>query len=101
MSRIKLALDVVQDLKNLADSIETLANAAYGDETPAVKEEVPATKEDSNKTLEEVRKVLADISRKGYTEKVRNAILKQGAKKLSDVDPSKYDALLKELEGLE
>jgi hypothetical protein len=32
MSRTKLALDVVQDLRSLADSIETLANAALGDD---------------------------------------------------------------------
>ena len=31
MSRTKLALDVVQDLRNLADSLETLANAVVGD----------------------------------------------------------------------
>jgi hypothetical protein len=101
MSRIKLALDVVKDLKNLADSIETLANAAYGNETSAVMKEVSVAEKDSNKTLEEVRKLLADKSRQGYTDEVRSAILKQGAKKLSDVDPSKYDALLKELEDLE
>ena len=33
MSRIKLALDVVQDLRSLADSIEVLANAIV-DSTP-------------------------------------------------------------------
>ena len=30
MSKIKLALDVVEDLRSLADSIETLAGAVEG-----------------------------------------------------------------------
>lgn len=45
-------------------------------------------------TLEEVRSVLADLSRKGYTDAVRELLHKYGANKLSAVDPERYSALL-------
>lgn len=45
-------------------------------------------------TLEEVRSVLADLSRKGYTDAVRELLHKYGANKLSAVDPVSYNALL-------
>ncbi len=44
MSKTKLALDVVQDLRSLADSLEALASAAMG-ETPAQTEKPTQTAE--------------------------------------------------------
>ena len=51
-------------------------------------------------TLEDVRAVLADASRKGHTAEVRSLLQKYGSKKLSEVDPSNYKALLADVEGL-
>ena len=51
-------------------------------------------------TLEEVRAVLADASRKGHTAEVRSLLQKYGSKKLSEVDPANYKALLADVEGL-
>ena len=45
-------------------------------------------------TLEEVRSVLADLSRRGYTDTVRELLHKYGANKLSAVGPLSYNALL-------
>ena len=51
-------------------------------------------------TLDEVRKVLAEKSRDGFTKEIRELLLKHGANKLSEVNPSDYPALLSEVEEL-
>ena len=50
--------------------------------------------------LEEVRAVLAEKSRAGKTAEVKNLLTKFGVNKLSELDASKYDELLKETEGI-
>ena len=49
-------------------------------------------------TLEEVRAVLAEKSRAGKTAEVKELLAKFGVNKLSELDSSKYDELLKEAE---
>ncbi len=51
-------------------------------------------------TLEEVRTLLAEKSRAGLTEQVKEIIEKHGAKKLSEIDPAEYEALIAEVEVL-
>lgn len=51
-------------------------------------------------TLEEVRAVLAEKSRSGKTTEVKELLTKFGVNKLSELDASKYDELLKETEGI-
>lgn len=51
-------------------------------------------------TLEEVRAVLAEKSRAGKTAEVKNLLTKFGVNKLSELDASKYDELLKETEEI-
>ena len=51
-------------------------------------------------TLEEVRAVLAEKSRSGKTAEVKELLTKFGVNKLSELDASKYDELLKETEGI-
>lgn len=122
MSRMKLLLDVVADLRSLADSLQAVADAAVqgGQEQPdqgreekpvqkpekksAAKEmeplaEVPAP-EAKPLTLEEVRAALAEKSRAGHTAEVKALLIKHGADKLSDIDPAEYPALLAEAEVL-
>lgn len=104
MSRMKLLLDVVQDLRSLADSIQTLCNALveheYSDSVPdPVPAPAPAAPE-KKVTLEEVRAVLAEKSHDGLTAEVRELLQKYGATKLSGVDPKHYAALLKDAEVL-
>lgn len=103
MSKIKLLLDVVSDMRSLADSIEAVAEAiTSGDaikDEPAEKQKVPELKE-KKVTLEEVRGVLAKKSQAGLTVEVRELIIKYGGAKLSEVDPSHYGALLKDAEVL-
>lgn len=122
MSKIKLLLDVVSDLRSLADSLQAVADAvAQGgqerleqttEEKPtqkpekktAAKKEEPSTEEVGQQstplTLEQVRAALAEKSRAGHTSEVKALLIKHGADKLSDIDPAEYPALLAEAEVL-
>ena len=51
-------------------------------------------------TLEQVRAALAEKSRSGFTAQVRELLIKHGAAKLSDIDPTEYPALMADAEGL-
>ena len=124
MSKIKLALDVVSDLKSLAESIETLVHAMESNEVaneadeeptkkkskakqkeeesetkePEIKEpEVEEVPEEKQPTLEEVRAAMADKSRDGHREAVKAIITKYGANNLSSLDPKHYAAALEEV----
>ena len=107
MSRIKLLLDVVNDLESLTESLRTLANAIASDEPSFESEEKSSTQETPEvkpaaKTIsvEDVRAVLTPISQSGKTTQIKELLIKHGADRLSDIDPSKYEALLADAEVL-
>ena len=106
MSRIKLLLDVIEDIRSLADSLQAVATALgqsdSEDAAVAAPAAPPAPADPPPKaiTLEEVRAVLAERSHDGYTDRVRGLLQKYGAEKLSGVDPKHYAALLKDAEVL-
>ena len=116
MSKMKLLLDVVSDLRSLADSLQAVADAVAqgGQEQPdQTTEERPAQEpekktaakkeekaEPKSLTLERVRAALAEKSRAGHTSEVKALLIKHGADKLSDIDPAEYPALLAEAEVL-
>ncbi len=110
MSKIKLLLDVVSDMRSLADSLQAVCEAMAQSETAAADKEPAAacetepkkTAKSANKKvkLEEVRAVLAEKSQAGMTAKVREIIEKYGATKLSEIDPKYYAEVLKAAEEL-
>lgn len=126
MGKVKLLLDVIGDLRSLADSLQAVADAvADSDGAEAemtvtkepekagrsgkaaakntAKKDAKAAKQEPEEkplTLEEVRAVLAEKSRSGHTEEVRALLNKHGADKLSEIDPAEYAALLAEAEVL-
>ena len=112
MSRIKLFLDVVSDLRSLADSLQAVADAVAqgGQEQPtqkpekktAAKQVEPPVEKPETKplTLEQVRAALAEKSRAGHTSEIKALLIKHGADKLSDIDPAEYPALLADAEVL-
>lgn len=51
-------------------------------------------------SLTEVRAVLAEKSRAGFTKEVKELLIKHGADKLSEINPTEYEALLAEVEVL-
>lgn len=105
MSKIKLLLEVVTDLRSLADSLQAVADAMASNEPvdashPETPSQVPTQKLEKTVTLEQVRAVLAEKSHDGFTAEVRALLEKYGASKLSQIDPSKYATLLAEAEAL-
>ena len=116
MSKMKLLLDVVSDLRSLADSLQAVADAVVqgGQEQPdQTTEERPAQEPEKKTaakkeekaepkplTLERVRAALAEKSRAGHTSEVKALLIKHGADKLSDIEPAEYRALLAEAEVL-
>lgn len=101
MSKTKLLLEVVDDLRSLADSIQAVADTMMQNETPAaiLPPQTPAPKEKPI-TLEQVRSVLAQKSHDGKTDGVRELLQKYSAAKLAAVDPKHYKALLADAEVL-
>ncbi|WP_294143843.1 rRNA biogenesis protein rrp5 [uncultured Clostridium sp.] len=114
MRKVTTMLDamaaVITDIRSLADNLQTLVEVISEKETvekPVAKKpkkntvkEVAAEPEEKSLTLEDVRAVLADKSRKGHTSEVKALLIKHGADKLSEIDPSKYAALLADAEVL-
>jgi len=95
-------LDVVNDMRSLADSIQAVCDAMA--ESSSTPKEAPATKTEIAKEpdipLEKVRMVLAEKSQLGFTAEVRGIIQKYGADKLSAVDKAYYADMLKDAEVL-
>ena len=108
MSRTKLLLDVISDVRSLADSLQAVVDAMLENEpvevasqtVPAEEPIVAKLEEAAEIKLEDVRAVLADKSRMGHTASVRELLTKYGASKLSEIDQQKYSALLKDAEML-
>ena len=104
MSKIKLLLDVVADLKALADSLQVVADAVASNEpeetSQPLESKAEKTSEEKAITLEEVRALLAEKSHDGFTAEVRGLLEKHCGYKLSEINPNKYHALLKDAEGL-
>ena len=79
MSKIKLLLDVVTDLRSLADSLQAVADAMASNEpvdviTARNTTQVPTQKpEEKAVTLEQVRAVLAEKSRRFYSQGSRSS----------------------------
>ena len=101
MSKVKLLLDVVEDLRSLADSVQAVADAMLQNEpTVDAEAKTPAPAPQKVLTLEEVRAVLGEKSRAGFTTEIQALLKKYGAPKLSGIDPKHYEALLNDVEVL-
>lgn len=97
MDKAKLLLDVASNLRKLADSVQAVSNGIPDDE-PDQPAQQPEKK--TAVTLEQIRAVLADKSHDGFTDEVRALLEKHGAKKLSEINPENYAALLADAEKL-
>jgi hypothetical protein len=104
MSKFKYLLDVISDLRSLADNMQMLVDTSGMNESELEgtqpSEPSPNTPVKPDITLEQVRAVLADKSRSGKTAEVRALLQQFGAEKLSEINPNKYPNLLKASEEL-
>ncbi len=101
MSRIKLLLQVTEDVQALADSLKELCEVMKSGEyqQKEVKLEEPKV-EVKKPTLVDVRTVLARKSQEGKSSEVKVLIGKYGAERLSDIKEERFAELLKDAEGL-
>ena len=116
MSKVQLLLDVVDNMRALADSIQAVANTMRENDperpaepvpasepvqpVSAEPEPIPVSEPVKTITLPELRAALGKLSRDGYTDQIRDLIRKYGAERLGEVDSANYGALLKEAEEL-
>ena len=106
MSKVKLLLDVVEDMRSLADSIQSIADSIQGNtaEPEATTEQpvdhTPAKPTASQITIDQVRTLLAEKSGEGKTQAVKALLYKYDAGKLSGVNPEDYAALMEEARKL-
>ena len=100
MSRVNLLLDVVEDMRSLADSLQSVADSSQGN--TAAPEEVPTQPVDNTPqiTIDQVRTLLAEKSGEGKTQAVKALLYKYDAGKLSGVKPEDYAALMEEARKL-
>ena len=92
MSQQEAIRQVINALTTLAESL-----SAQNQESAA---EVQAVAQAQTFTLENVRAVLADISRSGKREAVQQLLTDFGVQKLSELDCSRYPALLQAAEAI-
>ncbi len=103
LSELQTAANVIN---NVVAAMRKRFSTAAEPDTPA---EVPSkiapvaeqvTTEPTEITLEDVRAELSKLSRAGKTDKARELVLKYGANKLTEIDPSKYAAMLADAQVL-
>lgn len=99
MSKMSEMEATIRELRDIASSINDIANWLAGVFSGS-EEVAPDPEPEKALTLEEVRAILAEKSRDGFTAQIRDLLLKYGAKKLSEVDPVSYKALVADAEVL-
>ncbi|NLH35045.1 MAG: hypothetical protein GX453_03295 [Lactococcus chungangensis] len=106
MSKMSKLAAELAELKHCGEILigisETLTQMFSSDARQDKQEQIkePKDKQEKALTLTDVRKVLAEKSRNGHTAQVKELLIKYGADKLSEIDPSKYAELLAEVEVL-
>lgn len=93
----------IKELRACGETIIGIADALAGMFSSPAKEDPPkkaAKEEPKVLTLEDVRHQMTVIAQSGFSAEVKALITKYGARKLSDIDPSQYESLLKEADAL-
>ena len=104
MSKMAEMAQTIEELRSAAASINAAADWLYqqfsGDDGSEAQpaEALVKKKMKPQLKMEDVRAVLAEKSRAGHTAEVRALLKKHGADKLSEIDPAKYEALLRDAE---
>ena len=102
MSKMSELSQVLSELTTCGEELIRTANAIqriFSGEAERVAE-APAA-EAKKYTFAEVRKAFSAKSHAGYTEQVRDLIIRFGAERLSAVNEADYPALMAELEAIE
>jgi ferritin-like metal-binding protein YciE len=86
-------------IRQLITALTTLAESLSAMNLESVSAEEEST-QTQTLTLEDVRAVLADISRTGKREAIQQLLADFGVQKLSELDCSRYPALLQAAEAI-
>ena len=114
MSKTKLLLNVVEDVRSLINCYQTLADdlqelcEVFSENENSVSTSdsglnEASTEDETNEptiTLEEVRTVLAKLAQDGKQAELKALIGKYGANRLSEVESKYYPLILKEAEAM-
>ena len=114
MSQTKQLLSVIEDIRRLADSLQSLCEViaeekseqTFVEEKSEVVEDestellTNSTKEEKTISLEEVRGILAKKAQEGKQAEVRELIKTYGVSKLSEIEAKHYVELMKKAEEL-
>ena len=114
MNQTKQLLSVIENIRRLADSLQSLCElitegkleqTSIEKKSELIEDEstellTNATKEEQTITLEEVRGVLAKKAQEGKQAEVRELIKTYGVSKLSEVEAKHYVELMKKAEEL-
>ena len=114
MSQTKQLHSVIEDIRRLADSLQSLSEVmtegkleqtSVEEKSEVVEDEstellTNSTKEKQTISLEEVRGVLAKKAQEGKQAEVRELIKTYGVSKLSEVEAKHYVELMKKAEEL-
>jgi hypothetical protein len=97
------AKQIGNDLACIAKTLAELAEEIKAEDDHDAKDESPeeTSAEVKYPDISEVRGLLADKSRAGHTAEIQALLVKHGCKKLSEVPPSEYEALMKEARLIE
>lgn len=95
-----LAVSISEIAEELKAMYDIDCDQASGEETELLETELPQELIPEPPVFEEVRGELAEISRLGHTEAIRGLIIKYGATRLSELDPTHYSAILEEARHL-
>lgn len=92
----------IQELRSCGETILSIANSlaemfSSQVETPAPEKAKP---EPEPPSLEDVRHRLTLLAQAGHSAEVKELITRYGAKKLSDVEPAKFEALLRDADAI-
>lgn len=94
---------VITNVRSVADSLQVASDVLAEFKTAeTVEQPVAQIPEKAEKayTLEDVRGVLAEKSQNGFTAEVKTLISKFGGNRLSDIDPDKYEEIIKNAEAI-
>nr|DAH06922.1 MAG TPA: hypothetical protein [Caudoviricetes sp.] len=101
MSKIKLLLDVVNGMRALADSLETMANAiADGDNITQAKISAQKGTDRPSVTHEQLRELAVKLSRNGKREEIKQLIEKYNVKNITAVAESDLYAFYTDLQQM-
>lgn len=113
MSRMKLVLDVVQDLRSLAHSILTLCDTFEGENVEASVTNVPepdvqypapvpepTPEPEHTISLVELRAFVAEKSTPENRPQIRAILNGYGVRKLTELDPEHYSSLMKKVAAI-